>query len=178
MNLKLETKINKDFEFQEIIKEMINNDTVQEMNKYRQHYDTSCYEHCYLVSYYCYKICKKLNLDYISAARAGMVHDLFLYDWRESSTTHRLHAFSHGKVAYNKAKELFEMNSTEKDIIENHMWPVTPKPPKTKEGWIITLVDKYCAVKESKDGFEKQFVKSRVFRFAMILLLVVLFRKY
>jgi len=28
-------------------------------------------------------ICKKYNLDYASAARAGMVHDLFLYDWRK-----------------------------------------------------------------------------------------------
>ena len=178
MNSKLEIKINKDIEFQGIIREIINNETVQKMHKYRQHYDTSCFEHCYMVSYYCYRICKFLNLDYQSAARAGMVHDLFLYDWREPSTTHRWHAFSHGKVAYNNAKVIFKLNNTEKDIIVNHMWPVTPKPPKTCEGWIITLVDKYCAIKESKEGFEKQLVKSKVFKYAMIFLLVVLFRKY
>ncbi len=178
MNLELEMKINKDTEFQNIIKEIINNNTVQDMHNYRQHYDTSCFEHCYLVSYYCYKICKKLKLDYRSAARAGMVHDLFLYDWREPSTTHRFHAFSHGKVACQNAENFFELNDIEKDIIINHMWPVTPKPPKTKEGWIITVVDKYCAIKESKEGFEKQFVKSKVFRYAMMFLFVTLFRKY
>lgn len=178
MKQKIELIIRNDIEFQEIIKEMIDNATVQEMKKYRQHYDTSCFEHCYMVSYYCYKICKYLNLDYKSAARAGMVHDLFLYDWREPSTNHRWHAFSHGKVACQKAGEIFELNDIEKDIIENHMWPVTPKLPKYKESYIITLVDKYCAMKETRQGFEKQFVKSRVFRYAMIFVFVILFKKY
>ena len=50
-------------EFQSIIKELINNETVQEMKKYRQHYETSCYEHCYIAAYYCYLICKKHDLD-------------------------------------------------------------------------------------------------------------------
>ena len=85
MNSKLEIEINNNIEFQEIVEEMVNNDVVYKMHEYRQHYDTSCYEHCYMVAYYCYKICKKVNLDYKSAARAGMVHDLFLYDWREPS---------------------------------------------------------------------------------------------
>ena len=40
------------------------------MQNFRQHYDTSCYEHCENVAYYSYLICKKLNLDYISVARA------------------------------------------------------------------------------------------------------------
>lgn len=71
-----------DKEFQEIIKELISNETVQEMKKYRQHYETSCFEHCYMAAYYCYLICKKYHLDYVSATRAAMLHDLFLYDWR------------------------------------------------------------------------------------------------
>ena len=58
------------------------NKTVQKMKNFRQHYETTCFDHCYTVSYYCYLICKKYKLDYISAARAGMLHDLFLYDWR------------------------------------------------------------------------------------------------
>ena len=49
------------------------------MKKYKQHYETSTFDHCYMVSYYCYKVCKKLKLDYKSAARAGMLHDFFLY---------------------------------------------------------------------------------------------------
>ena len=77
----VEEAINQNTEFLSIIEELVNNETVQEMKKYRQHYETSCFEHCYLASYYCYLICKKFNLDYKSATRAAMLHDLFLYNW-------------------------------------------------------------------------------------------------
>ena len=177
MKPKIELKNSNDIEFNEIIEEIMNNETVQQMKNYRQHYDTSCFEHCYMVSYYCYKICKKLGLDYRSAARAGMVHDLFLYDWREPSTTHKWHAFTHGNVACEKADDIFGLNDIEKDIIKKHMWPVTPKLPKYKETWIITLVDKYCAILESKDGFEKQVVKSKVFRYATLFAFILHLKK-
>ena len=45
-------------EFQNIIKPVIANETVQQMKNFRQHYETSCFEHCYMASYYCYLICK------------------------------------------------------------------------------------------------------------------------
>ena len=32
---------------------------------------------------------------------------------------------------------------------QNHMWPVKPHIPHTKEGWIITLTDKYCGLLET-----------------------------
>ena len=61
-------------EFLNIIEDLVNNETVQEMKKYRQHYETSCFDHCYMVSYYCYLICKKYHLNYRSATRAAMLH--------------------------------------------------------------------------------------------------------
>ena len=101
-------KIYMDSEFIEITKELIENETVQEMKKYRQHFETSCYEHCFIASYYCYVICKKLKLDYVSATRAAMLHDLFLYDWRKRQNGRKgLHAFTHGKTAYENASKLF-----------------------------------------------------------------------
>ena len=72
-----------DKEFQEIINPLITNETVLQMKNFRQHYETTCFDHCYTAAYYCYLICKKYNLDYKSAARAAMLHDLFLYDWRK-----------------------------------------------------------------------------------------------
>ena len=90
----------KDDEFQQIIKPLISNSTVQEMKKYKQHYETSCFEHCYCAAYYCYLICKKYHLDYKSATRAAMLHDLFLYDWRVRQPDRKgLHAFTHGQTA-------------------------------------------------------------------------------
>lgn len=57
-------------EFVIIVKDLIDNPTVKKMKYFRQHYNSSCYEHCLEVAYWSYLICKKLNLDYISVARA------------------------------------------------------------------------------------------------------------
>lgn len=141
-----------DSEYCSIIQDILNNKTVQEMKKYRQHYNTSTYDHCLEVSYISYKICKKFNLDYKSMARAAMLHDLFLYDWRKSQRDveiEGLHAFVHPKIALKNASKIFDLNEKEKDIIVKHMWPVTLPFPKYKESFIITLVDKYCALHES-----------------------------
>ena len=75
--------INNKIEFENIIKDIKNNPTVLKMQDFRQHYDTSCYEHCENVAYYSYLICKKLNLDYISVARARN-GSWFIFIWLES----------------------------------------------------------------------------------------------
>lgn len=170
-------KINNDEEFIELIEDLINNETVQEMKKYRQHYETSCYDHCLEASYYCYKICKKFNLDYKSAARAAMLHDLFLYDWRVRQPDRKgFHAFTHGKCAYENASKLFELNALQKDMIVKHMWPVTLSLPKYKESYILTLVDKYCAVSESANEIRSRFNRKKAFRFAYVMLSLLIIR--
>lgn len=137
-------------EFEQIIMDMKENEIVQKMKNYRQHYDTSCYEHCLNVSYISYKICKKMNLDYVAVARASMVHDLFLYDWRKKQDGRKgLHGFTHPKTSLENAKKLFELSKKEEDIILKHMWPLTAKFPRYKESWVVIGVDKYCAIKES-----------------------------
>ena len=156
--------ISQNKEFQDIIYPLITNDTVQQMKNFKQHYETTCFEHCYTAAYHCYCICKKLNLDYKSATRAAMLHDLFLYDWRKRQPDRKgLHAFTHGKTACENASKLFDLNDKEKDIIEKHMWPVTVAFPKSIEGFILTFVDKYCALSES---FE--ILKSRLFSFSFL----------
>ena len=47
-----------DKEFANIIKEITNNEKVNEMKRYKQHYDVSTYEHCIHVSYMCYVFVK------------------------------------------------------------------------------------------------------------------------
>lgn len=167
--------IDNNIEFQKIIKEIKNNETVLEMKNFRQHYETTCYDHCYMASYLCYFICKKFKLDYTSAARAAMVHDLFLYDWRKKQPDKKgLHAFTHGKTAYENASKLFNLNDKEKDIIIKHMWPVTPIPPKYVEGFILTLVDKYCALSESFDIIKSRLFMKKQFRYAYLFLSILI----
>ena len=142
-----------DKQYMDIVKDIISNELVLEMKKYRQHYNVSCFDHCLYVSYNLYNICKKYNLDYKSAARAGLVHDLFLYDWRKRQEGRRgFHAFTHSQTAYENASKIFKLNPIEKDIIVKHMWPVTLALPRYKESFLMTYVDKYFACVEKKIG--------------------------
>ena len=153
-----------DSSFYNLIKDILENSTVQKMINYRQHYDTSTFEHCINVSYVSYLFCKKHNLDYHSMARAAMLHDLFLYDWRKEQRDidiEGLHAFVHPKIALKNALQLFDLNDKEQDIILKHMWPLTLSFPRYKESFIITFVDKYCAIMESFEHYfksEKQYI--------------------
>ena len=146
------------------------------MRNYRQHYQTSTFEHCFNVSLLNYKICKKIGLDYKAAARAGMVHDLFLYDWRKSSKNlDGLHAFVHPQIAAKNASELFTLTDKEKDIIVNHMWPVTFFHfPKYRESFIITLTDKYSAIQESFNFYNSLRTKKRIYKYAYIFLCLLI----
>ena len=135
-------------EFKNIIKDLIHNETVQNLSLYRHHYGSNRYEHCLSVAYYSYKICKFLGLDHVSAARAGLLHDLFLYDCENPDTRPKNHIKEHPKTALLNAEKLFILNDIEKDIILKHMWPITFSTPKYWESFVITFIDKYCALKE------------------------------
>lgn len=144
------TKILEDKEYMSIISDLLRNQKVIDMRVYRQHFNVNCFDHCLYVSYNTYLICKKLKLDYKSAARAGMLHDLYLYDWRKRENGRKgHHAFTHPKEALKQALSIVDLNEKEIDIIQNHMWPVTIILPKYKETYIITLVDKYFGVAEA-----------------------------
>ena len=144
------TKIIEDKEYMSIISDLIRNQKVIDMRGVRQHFNVNCFDHCLYVSYNTYLICKKLKLDYKSAARAGMLHDLYLYDWRKRENGRKgHHAFTHPNEALRQALSIVSLNDKEIDIIKNHMWPVTITLPKYRETYIITLVDKYFGVAEA-----------------------------
>lgn len=139
-------------EFYNTIKDIAEHPVVQQMKQYTHHGTTSCYKHCLRVAYQNYNLCRRLGLDARSAARAGMLHDLFLYDWHTHAkeTGERWHGLTHPETAYRNARKHFELNQTEQDMIRNHMWPLTfRRIPRTKEGWIIVFADKYCGLSET-----------------------------
>ena len=166
-------------EFFEIIQDIISNDTVKQMKNFRQHCNTSCYQHCMQVAYYTYIACKKMKLDYVSATRAAMIHDLFLYDWRKKYRNIELpglHAFVHPQIALKNASELFELNEVEKDVIVKHMWPVTFGLPKYRESYIVTVMDKYSACLETYRYIKNKLTQKTFYRYAYIFLSMIFFR--
>lgn len=56
-----------------------------------------------------YRICRSRNWDYVAVARAGLLHDLFLYDWHTHAkeTGEHFHGFTHPRVAMENANPLF-----------------------------------------------------------------------
>ncbi|MCF2555700.1 HD domain-containing protein [Faecalicatena contorta] len=139
-------------DFYKEIEDIARHPVVLRMKLYPHHGNTNCYQHCMNVAYYNYQWCRFLHLDARSAARAGMLHDLFLYDWHTHArkTGDHFHGLTHPDTACQNACKFFELNSVEKDIIRNHMWPVTfYRLPRTKEGWITTITDKYCGACET-----------------------------
>ena len=134
--------------FLEIINDILANKSIQNLKLYKHHYAYTRLEHCLSVSYYTYVICKFLHLDYKSAARAALLHDLFFYDCEDKISRPKNHIKNHPKIALENANKLFNLNKKEQDIILKHMWPLTFSPPKYLESFIVTIVDKYFAFKE------------------------------
>lgn len=156
-------------EFHECIADLVNNEKVQEMDNFHQHFNTSRLQHSLNVSYYSFLLCKAFKLDYRSAARAGLLHDLFLYDWRVSKQEEGNHAKAHPIVALRNAKEVAELNLIEEDAILRHMWPVTLKAPKYKESYMVTIADKYCAAAEMIIGSTRIFKSKLNAKFSIIM---------
>ena len=167
-----------DKEFFEITKYLINHPTVLQMKNYRQHYDTNCYDHCIEVDYWSYRFCKKHNLDYVSMARAAILHDLFLYDWRHSKAMLKgWHAFRHPQIALENALNICDLNEKEKDIILKHMWPVTFfQLPKYKESFIITIADKLSALKSFYEYYQSHLMKKKLIRYAYVFFAFTIFK--
>jgi len=130
------------------IEELINHQLVRSMGGYIQHGEVNCLEHSLCVSYYSYLVCRWMNLNYRCAARGGLLHDFFLYDWHVKGSHKGLHGVNHSRIALQNAKEQFSLSALEQDIILKHMWPLTIKPPKYKEAYIVAIIDKYCAFLE------------------------------
>ena len=137
-------------EFKNIVKDITENSSMISLKEHVQHMKGSRYAHCYEVAFYTYVLTKKWGLDYISATRGAILHDFYFYDWRNKGVDgqKRFHAYRHPRIALNNALQNFDLNDVEKDIILKHMWPLTIRFPRYKESYIVTFVDKYCALKE------------------------------
>lgn len=148
LKMKWKEDTNCDRDFKNCINDLIQNETVRLLHNYVQHGNATRLEHSLFVSYKSYLICKSLGLDYRSAARGGLLHDFFLYDRRIEKPYKGLHGLVHPQIALENAAKHFNLNDKEKDIIQKHMWPLTLMPPKYKETFIVSCVDKYCATLE------------------------------
>lgn len=137
-----------DKEYVALVEDLLSQPAVQKLANYTQHHHSDRLQHSIAVSYDSYRIAKRLHLDYASTARAGLLHDLFYYDWRTTKFNLGTHAFIHPRVALRNAEKLTSLNAKEKDIILKHMFGATLAVPRYLESLIVSLVDDYEAEQE------------------------------
>lgn len=144
------------------VQDILEHPIFQSMDRYLQHGKTTCKEHCIRVSYLSYRICRKYGWNYRETARAALLHDLFLYDWHTHAreTGEHFHGFTHPRVAMENAIRYFGISRMQQDMILRHMWPLTPIPPKYKEGYAIIYADKFCGLVEVAERMKEWFVYS------------------
>lgn len=149
--------IEKDERYFSIIDNIIYDKEFYKLNQI-EHHGITRYTHSVRVSYYSYKLCKLLKLDYVDAARAGLLHDFYISKENRTTKERFLETFTHPKKAMEHALEIYGINGREADIIRSHMFPFTTSIPKYAESWIVVLVDKVVGSAEFCKKFEKELV--------------------
>lgn len=146
-------------EFLEIVKDILALKEFQD-TKLIKHHGNGVYEHSVKTSHMAYKIAKMINANYVCAARAGMLHDFFYYDWRSEEAKEKrknykgidkiikMHGFIHPYEAYENASKYFVITKKEHDAIVKHMFPLVPILPRYVESWIVSISDKIIAAQE------------------------------
>ena len=135
----------KNKEFNDIVLDILELD---EFNKLKNctHHGIDRHNHCLRVSYYTYKITKILHLNYKSATRAALLHDFFIDEVKDLNGLKRLQ--KHPKYALENAKKYFEISKLEEDIIITHMFPITIRPPRYIESFLVDLIDDVASIYE------------------------------
>lgn len=148
--------IDKDKKYANIIENIMENEEFLKIDDCPHHGITRL-EHSLRVSYFSYKISKKMRLNVEQTTEAALLHDFFIKD-DLTKGKQKLSVFYHPKKCLENANKHFELTDLQQDIIYSHMFPLTPtRPPKYMESWIVSFVDKGVAIYEFIKSYYKTF---------------------
>jgi len=123
---------------------------IPDLQTFLQHGTTTRLLHSIAVAYYSYRVALlfRMKKHLREIVRGALAHDYYLYDSKDGDPSRKGHGTRHPKIALMNAEKEFLLTDVEKDIIIKHMFPVTMIPPRYKEGVIVCMIDKFCAVYE------------------------------
>ena len=136
--------------YMNIVREILDNEEFQKLDNIGHHNSTRI-NHCIKVSYQAYRLAKKIKLNYVEVARAGLLHDFYLGQVSEQKGIKNkvaLFTTEHPEQAVQNSLKYFDLTEREQDIIRTHMFPIDIKIPKYAESWLVSFVDKYVSAKE------------------------------
>lgn len=137
--------------FDEQIRLLKEDPEIQKMASFGMHSGNNTLQHVENVANVSFLLAEKLGIDVDEAAlaRGAMLHDYYLYTFKETGMNPYRHGISHPETALKNASKRHTLSEKEANIIRSHMWPMTLlHPPKSKEALLVCLADKYCAANE------------------------------
>ncbi len=141
----------RDAQYLACVEDLLKTPEVQSLANQVQHFDINRLEHVTSVSYLSYAYCLRKGLDYVAAARGGILHDLYYYDWHDGDWSHRPHGIRHPGFALKNARALCgPLDKKITNIIHSHMWPLTPIMPLSREAVVVTMADKFSVWQETR----------------------------
>lgn len=155
-------------EWYSLVKDILLHDEFQRRKLFPHHHDKSVFMHSVEVSFAAFVAAKYFKADAKVCAIAGLLHDFYPKAWLYSEELEELdssylseltfvrplfqkHGFTHASQALENAKQYFPSFVADKkvcDAIKRHMFPLNIIPPKYKESWIITIIDKKNSIFE------------------------------
>ncbi len=150
------------------VEEILLSDEFQKRKLFPHHHNISVWDHSILVSFRAFIMAKIFNANVRNTAIAGLLHDFYPWSWQynkdledldegiylsEVYTKHplfKMHGFTHASAAAENYVKYFPHLEDKiiTDSIKRHMFPLNIIPPRYKEGFIITMVDKIDSVHE------------------------------
>lgn len=140
-------------QIQKSARDILQSKNFKNTKEYIQHGNMTVNNHSLNVAKYSLALSRKLHIkcNEKELIRGALLHDYFLYDWhdKEHIKLYKLHGFYHPRIALQNADKEYKLTARERDIIKKHMWPLTIVPPMCREGWIVTMADKWCSLMET-----------------------------
>ena len=138
--------------FSRIVEPYLARDEVRRMDDYIQHGNVTTLAHCLRVARTCYAWSVRLHLavDEEDLVVGALLHDFYLYDWHDRSTSRPHHATMHPVYAAQNARDILDVSPRVQGIISSHMWPLPPdRPPRCREAALLCAADKWCSLEET-----------------------------
>ena len=148
-------------ELEAIYQSFLHDEKILKMKEVSMHRGSNCYIHSFKVARLAIKRALRHKRGDLYVILVGSIlHDYYLYDWRNERDKMKKHLSSHPYTAAKNALRDFNISEEVKKVIECHMWPVNFSDfPETKEARIISNADKAIYLKEI--ACSKRYKKKR-----------------
>ena len=126
--------------------DLLANDTVRSMMRFRHHGDVTTHRHSVFVSYTVMRMCRRLHETQLrEIVRASLLHDFYLYEWYTEKHEEN-HIWYHPKMSVHNIEQHFSaLSPMQRNMVLSHMFPLSHEAPASRGAWLLTLADKYCA---------------------------------